>query len=1015
MTKKISEVIIKVTGKGLKTVNADISKLQASIEETSAAAKGLHAALEEGGRSDAILNRIASSAERSEKEFQQLNKTSVNTLKLLNAQLEQTAFATEEARDAANGLGSVFKGTGRDVNGLNNRLKDTNRQGTNQVRTFSKMARSAGGLTMIYAAIAANVFALSEAFRLMNEASSVSRLSNVADVMSNEMGVSIKGTANALYEATDAAVSYQEALRLAAASAAYGFDTEQMEKLAVVAKRASVVLGVDMQDALRRVTRGIAKQEVELLDELGLTVRLNEAFSAYAATHGLAVKSLNAFQRQQALTNAVITKSQHALGAADKALSSTEWEKFGAEVSTSVNSLLQVISSSDLVTGALAKVTAGVQGLREAAGDSTTLIAANHTGGVKAVADNLQTPGALQAKAADPKDTRALVSAYTVVTTEIAKATEQLEKMKDTSKETTWFSELFYSNEQGTTKEFAVQSLTLAGLLEIQRRLAEQTRLISTEASVASDSFRELNLLGQSFSGDVAKYGNELFGTADQQIQTQIDEINAAVARASTASLGQFSNKELLGAAKTTSEVMLGRAKSIADYQKLTIDYKTQELGILNSGVRGEEQKQVLAQASLDLATARLVILHREKASSATILATTKEKLAAEETLRGIEEAKLQRSSAAYELTERHAVRNENAVAKAEEELQIALMSQDMAKESNATSDEYLRSLNNIVIAKDRALQIAKEQSKEEEKAAYFSIAGDLSSNIGSLNSGMGETAAGLTSMAQGWDDLGNKAKSSAEKIKAASQIAGGFQAALGGMINAASSMVASGIDAEIAAVKNSGMTQEQEEKKVRQLQKKKIKEQEKYTKASIILNTAMGVARSLGELPFPANFVIAGLTAAAGAMAYQQASNTAASQLASLGGGASSAASNMEVTVGKASTPSTDVSTSASSGERSQMLGDRGVYGRASAGTMKANTPYLTSESGRELVIPKADSKIVNSTETENILSSRGGNTFAPVIQVSALDAQSLEERMPDILSMLQEQAEQQGFSLGS
>jgi hypothetical protein len=174
-----------------------------------------------------------------------------------------------------------------------------------------------------------------------------------------------------------------------------------------------------------------------------------------------------------------------------------------------------------------------------------------------------------------------------------------------------------------------------------------------------------------------------------------------------------------------------------------------------------------------------------------------------------------------------------------------------------------------------------------------------------------------------------------------------------------------------------------------------------------------MGVAGALAMQPWtPANFVLAGITAAAGAMAYQQASNTASSQLSSLGGGGGQ--STKSITVGKESTQRTDVSKSATGSERTQMLGDRGVYGRASAGAMKANTPYLTSESGRELVVPKTDSKIINASDTEAILGSKGGgNTFAPKIYINALDSQSLEERMPDILSMLQEQAEQQGFSL--
>ncbi len=1013
MTKKVSEVIIKVTGKGIKAVNTDVSNLLANIEETTAAAKGLQASLEEGGRADAVLGRIADSTERTEKEFRQLNKTSANTLKIMEEQLQQTAFATEDARESSDRLGKSYSHVGKDIDGLNRRLGGVNRQGNNQVRTFSKMARTAGGLTMVYATIAANVFALSEAFRLMNEAASVSRLAEVSSVMSNDLGVSIKGTANALYEATDAAISYQEALKLAAASAAYGFDTTQMEKLALVAKRASVVLGVDMQDALRRVTRGIAKQEVELLDELGLTIRMNEAFSKYAATHGLAAKSLNAFQRQAAFTNEVVKKSEEGLSSVDAVLASTEWEKFGAEVSTAASGILQAVSSSDLLVSSLKKLREGMQAVRES-GNNQTIVAAAHTGGVGAVADNLQTPGAEQFREIKPDDTRALVAAYAAINVEITNAKAKLEGMEATSKDVAWYSGFLYSNEQGTSEEYAVQSLTLNGLLEIQRRLAETSGLTADQAHRTNEALRELGALGKTFTNELDTYGNKLFGTADTTMQSQIDGINAAVARASKASGGQFTDEELLAKAKTTSEELLGKAKSIADYQQIAYDYRSAELGIIDRGLSAEQHKLELAEAARNAAVARLEILRREGASETVILQKTKERVAAEQQIRSIKESILLRSLAEDSLLEGHLARNENALSQAQEALSTAKDNLDIAKESETVSAATLRNLDAEVLAKTRSLQISKEQSAEQEKAAYFAVANDLASNVGALDAGMGQATSGLISMAQGWETLGSSAATSAERIQAASQIAGGFQSALGGLINSASSMVASGIDAEIAAVKQSGLTQEEQEKKVKKLQKRKIKEQEKYTKASILLNTAMGVAGALAMQPWtPFNFVLAGLTAAAGVMAYQQASNTASSQLANLGSGGGGSESSMSVSVGSASTPSTDVSSAASSGERSQMLGDRGVYGRASAGSMQAQTPYLTSESGRELVVPETNSKVFNASDTEALLAGKGGDTFAPVIQVSALDAQSLEERMPEILAMLQEQAEQQGFSL--
>jgi hypothetical protein len=1105
MTKKISEVTIKITGKGIKAVNKDIDTLLANIEESTAAAKGLNTALGEGGRADAVLSRIADSTERTEREFKKLQDTSSNTLKLMEAQLTQTAFGTEEARESAEKLGSQYRSTSRSTTKLNNSLKDTNRRGTNQVRTFSKMARSAGKLTIIYAVIAANVFALSEAFRIMNQAASVERLSEVSSVMSNDLGISIKSTANALYEATDAAISYQEALKLAAASAAYGFDTAQMEKLALVAKRASVVLGVDMQDALRRVTRGIAKQEVELLDELGLTIRMNEAFSKYAATHGLAAKSLTTFQRQQAFTNEVIKKSEEGLGSVDKALASTEWEKFGAEVSTSTNELLQAASNSDILTKSLKFLRETMQSLRGESikgidmGIANSYASANTRAGRRKgrgekadASEFITTPGAEQLSALKEDDLRGAVASQVILNAELVKAKNLLE---ETVKYETL--RVLVGRErirQGSkprvktlTDEYVAVKLLVSGLEELEGRAGSLSTLDSSGADRTNEALKELGALGKTFTNELDTYSNKLFGVADASLQTQIDSINDAANRAAESSAGKFDKSELLSRAKTTAAELAGKAQSVADYQKLALTARSKEIDIIKSGIQGEAEALALANIALTTAKDRLVILNKEDTSGTVLIKQLMEKADAEEKIRSIKESQLLREREKLGLASEFASRNDNAIKQATKSLSLAesnlaavdkskvgsaetlrilkgivtakrralditeeqdvvnkamqtresvdlssqftnrnesTLTQDtaslevaksnlaIAKASKLETDETVASLKNIVTAKERALIISKEQEEKDKKAAYFAVQSQLASNVGTLDSGMGSVASGLVAAGEGWDVLGNKASSSAERISAAYKIAGGYQAALGGLISSAAGMVTSNIDAEIAAVKSSGLSKEAEEKKVKQLQKRKIKEQEKYTKASILLNTAMGVAGALAMQPWtPANFVFAGITAAAGLMAYQQASNTASSQLSSLGGGGSSA--NMAVTVGKETTPRTDVSKSASGSERAQMLGDRGVYGRASAGSMKANTPYLTSESGRELVIPKTDSKIINSSDTEALLGNSRGNTFAPKIYVNALDSQSLEERMPDILSMLQEQAEQQGFSL--
>ena len=55
------------------------------------------------------------------------------------------------------------------------------------------------------------------------------------------------------------------------------------------------------EDAFDRLVRGASKAEPELLDELGITLRLEEATERYAASIGSTANELNSYQRSQAV------------------------------------------------------------------------------------------------------------------------------------------------------------------------------------------------------------------------------------------------------------------------------------------------------------------------------------------------------------------------------------------------------------------------------------------------------------------------------------------------------------------------------------------------------------------------------------------------------------------------------------------------------------------------------------------------------------------------------------------
>ena len=67
------------------------------------------------------------------------------------------------------------------------------------------------------------------------------------------------------------------------------------------AREASTALGRDFQDSFDRLVRGASKAEPELLDELGITLRLENATRRYAQAIGKNRDELNDYQRSQAV------------------------------------------------------------------------------------------------------------------------------------------------------------------------------------------------------------------------------------------------------------------------------------------------------------------------------------------------------------------------------------------------------------------------------------------------------------------------------------------------------------------------------------------------------------------------------------------------------------------------------------------------------------------------------------------------------------------------------------------
>ena len=203
-----------------------------------------------------------------------------------------------ESKQAGEGLDKAAAGAGN----YQKREKGVAGASSNSTKNFSKMAQGiSGGLVPAYATLAANVFAISAAFNFLKNASDLSNLIEGQTQYAQQTGLALQSVTARLRDASNGMLGFREAAQAAAIGVAKGFSPAQMEELASGATKVSQALGRDFEDSFDRLVRGVSKAEPELLDELGITLRLETATKNYATAIGKTADTLTAAERSQAV------------------------------------------------------------------------------------------------------------------------------------------------------------------------------------------------------------------------------------------------------------------------------------------------------------------------------------------------------------------------------------------------------------------------------------------------------------------------------------------------------------------------------------------------------------------------------------------------------------------------------------------------------------------------------------------------------------------------------------------
>lgn len=228
----------------------------------------------------------------------------------VDVEVDDKGSLKQVARDADKASKNLEK-TSKSARTADRNLKGAGQQSSNSTKNFSKMAQGIDGfLVPAYATLAAQMFAVSAAFQFLKTAGDLKQLEAGQLAYTSATGVAMKSLTNDIIAATGAQVQFTEAAQGAAIGTAAGLAPDQLVRLGKAAKDASAVLGRDVTDSFNRLIRGVTKAEPELLDELGVILRLKDASKEYADALGLNENSLTTYQKSQAVVNNVLAQTE---------------------------------------------------------------------------------------------------------------------------------------------------------------------------------------------------------------------------------------------------------------------------------------------------------------------------------------------------------------------------------------------------------------------------------------------------------------------------------------------------------------------------------------------------------------------------------------------------------------------------------------------------------------------------------------------------------------------------------
>ena len=223
---------------------------------------------------------------------------------------------------------------------MDRNLKGNAAMSANASKNFSKQAQSMQGvLVPAYAEVAARVFALTAAYTALQRASQFDILLKGQQTYAAQTGKNMAQIARSIQAASGYMLDFKQASSSTALASTAGLTAKQIVRMTKGARAASVALGRDMTDAMDRLTRGIVKAEPEILDELGVIIRLDKVYKDFAVSVGKSTAELTEMEKLTARNAAIMGQLDSKFGDIANSIPADAFSKLSATVTDMVLNL----------------------------------------------------------------------------------------------------------------------------------------------------------------------------------------------------------------------------------------------------------------------------------------------------------------------------------------------------------------------------------------------------------------------------------------------------------------------------------------------------------------------------------------------------------------------------------------------------------------------------------------------------------------------------------------------------